>query len=83
MLIRLLFRHFLIPDTEFTEEFPLGNFSSRNNISSLNSQSQLINTRQYLTQSILRLFPGKRVNSRADDAACLMIADSDAPSPIG
>jgi flagellin len=61
---------------EFTEEFIMGTFSILNNIASLNGQSQLAKTNQALTQSIGRLSSGKRLNSGADDAAGLMIADT-------
>jgi flagellin len=54
----------------------MGNFSILNNIASLNGQIQLSKTNQSLTQSIARLSSGKRINSGADDAAGLMIADT-------
>jgi flagellin len=54
----------------------MGNFSILNNIASLNGQIQLAKTNQSLTQSIGRLSSGKRINSGADDAAGLMIADT-------
>ena len=54
----------------------MGNFSILNNIASLNGQLELSKTNQSLTQSIGRLSSGKRINSGADDAAGLMIADT-------
>jgi flagellin len=54
----------------------MGNFSILNNIASLNGQVQLSKTNQLMTQSIGRLSSGKRINSGADDAAGLMIADT-------
>jgi flagellin len=54
----------------------MGAFSIRNNIAALYAQSQLSISNTYLTQSITRLSSGKRINSGADDAAGLMIADS-------
>jgi len=61
---------------EFTEEFIVGNFSILNNISALYAQQQLGFTNTNLSQSITRLSSGKRINSGADDAAGLMIADT-------
>lgn len=54
----------------------MGNFSILNNIASLNGQVQLSKTNLNLTQTIGRLSSGKRINSGADDAAGLMIADT-------
>jgi flagellin len=54
----------------------MGNFSILNNIAALNGQVQLSKTNQLMTQSIGRLSSGKRINSGADDAAGLMIADT-------
>jgi flagellin len=54
----------------------MGNFSILSNIASLNGQIQLSKTNQALTQTISRLSSGKRINSGADDAAGLMIADT-------
>jgi flagellin len=54
----------------------MGNFSILSNIASLNGQLQLSKTNQSLTQTIARLSSGKRINSGADDAAGLMIADT-------
>ena len=54
----------------------MGTFSILNNIASINGQLQLSKTNQSLTQSIGRLSSGKRINSGADDAAGLMIADT-------
>jgi flagellin len=54
----------------------VGNFSILNNISALYAQKQLGLTSTNLTQSINRLSSGKRINSGADDAAGLMIADT-------
>jgi flagellin len=54
----------------------VGNFSILNNISALYAQKQLGATNVSLTQTINRLSSGKRINSGADDAAGLMIADT-------
>jgi flagellin len=54
----------------------MGAFSIVNNIAALYAQSQLGISSANLTQSIIRLSSGKRINSGADDAAGLMIADS-------
>lgn len=54
----------------------MGNFSILNNIAALNGQVQLSKTNGNLTQTIARLSSGKRINSGADDAAGLMIADT-------
>jgi flagellin len=61
---------------EFTEEFIMGAFSILNNIAALYAQTQLSVSSAHLTQSITRLSSGKRINSGADDAAGLMIADT-------
>jgi flagellin len=61
---------------EFTEEFIMGAFSILNNIAALYAQNQLGLSNTSLTQCITRLSSGKRINSGADDAAGLMIADS-------
>jgi len=53
----------------------MGSFSIINNIPALYAQTQLTATNGHLTQSINRLSSGKRINSGADDAAGLMIAD--------
>jgi flagellin len=65
-----------INSQEFTEEFIMGSFSILNNIAALYAQNQLGLSTANLTQSITRLSSGKRINSGADDAAGLMIADS-------
>jgi flagellin len=54
----------------------MGSFSILNNISALYAQNQLSATNIHLTQSINRLSSGKRINTGADDAAGLMIADT-------
>jgi flagellin len=54
----------------------MGSFSILNNVSALYAQNQLTNTNLQLTQSINRLSSGKRINTGADDAAGLMIADT-------
>ena len=54
----------------------MGNFSILNNISALYAQQQLGFTSTNLSQTINRLSSGKRINSGADDAAGLMIADT-------
>jgi flagellin len=61
---------------EFTEEFTMGAFSVLNNIAALYAQTQLSISSTHLNQSITRLSSGKRINSGADDAAGLMIADT-------
>jgi flagellin len=58
------------------EEFTMGAFSILNNVAALYAQNQLGLSSANLTQSITRLSSGKRINSGADDAAGLMIADS-------
>jgi flagellin len=65
-----------INSQEFTEEFIMGSFSILNNIAALYAQNQLGLTNANLTQTITRLSSGKRINSGADDAAGLMIADT-------
>lgn len=54
----------------------MGNFSILNNISAFYAQNQLGVTNSNLNQTITRLSSGKRINSGADDAAGLMIADT-------
>ncbi len=54
----------------------MGSFSILNNIAGLNAQSQLNVNNTSLTRTLLRLSSGKRINSGADDAAGLQIADS-------
>jgi len=54
----------------------MGSFSILNNISGLNAQNQLNLNNVNLSRTLLRLSSGKRVNSGADDAAGLQIADS-------
>jgi flagellin len=54
----------------------MGSFSILNNIAALYAQSELGISNANLTQTITRLSSGKRINSGADDAAGLMIADS-------
>jgi flagellin len=54
----------------------MGSFSILNNIAGLNAQSQLNINNTNLTATLLRLSSGKRINSGADDAAGLQIADS-------
>jgi flagellin len=61
---------------EFTEEFTMGSFSILNNISALYAQNQLSVTSCSLNQTLQQLSSGKRINSGADDAAGLMIADT-------
>jgi len=64
------------PPKEFTEEFTMGSFSILNNISALYAQNQLSVTSCSLNQTLQQLSSGKRINSGADDAAGLMIADT-------
>jgi flagellin len=54
----------------------MASFSILNNIAGLNAQSQLNVNNTSLTRTLLRLSSGKRINSGADDAAGLQIADS-------
>ncbi len=54
----------------------MASFSILNNIGSLNAQNQLTMNNTNLSQTLLRLSSGKRINSGADDAAGLQIADS-------
>jgi flagellin len=65
-----------IVSLEFKEEFFMGSFSILNNISGLNSQNQLNTNSINLNRTLNRLSSGKRINSGADDAAGLQIADS-------
>jgi flagellin len=54
----------------------MGAFSILNNISGVNAQNQLTINNVSLSRTLLRLSSGKRINSGADDAAGLQIADS-------
>ena len=54
----------------------MGSFSVLNNISSLNGQNKLNINNLSLYRTLQRLSSGKRINSGADDAAGLQIADS-------
>ena len=54
----------------------MGSFSILNNIPAIYAQNHLGVTQANLTQTINRLSSGKRINSGADDAAGLMIADT-------
>jgi flagellin len=54
----------------------MGSFSILNNVSGLNAQNQLNANNVNLSRTLLRLSSGKRINSGADDAAGLQIADS-------
>lgn len=54
----------------------MGSFSILNNISGLNAQNQLNINNVSLSRTLQRLSSGKRINSGADDAAGLQIADS-------
>ena len=54
----------------------MGSFSVLNNISSLNGQNKLNINNINLFRTLQRLSSGKRINSGADDAAGLQIADS-------
>jgi flagellin len=58
------------------EEFAMGSFSILNNIAGLAAQNQLNVNNVNLSRTLLRLSSGKRINSGADDAAGLQIADS-------
>jgi flagellin len=54
----------------------MGAFSILNNVAGLNAQNQLTMNGVNLSRTLLRLSSGKRINSGADDAAGLQIADS-------
>ena len=54
----------------------MGSFSILNNIAGLNAQNQLTVNNVNLGRTLQRLSSGKRINSGADDAAGLQIADS-------
>ena len=54
----------------------MGSFSILNNISGINAQNQLNTNNINLSRTLLRMSSGKRINSGADDAAGLQIADS-------
>jgi len=60
----------------FKEEFHMGSFSILNNINGLNAQNQLNINNVNLSRTLNRLSSGRRINSGADDAAGLQIADS-------
>ena len=54
----------------------MGSFSVLNNIAGINGQNQLNINNVNLSRTLSRLSSGKRINSGADDAAGLQIADS-------
>jgi flagellin len=54
----------------------MGSFSILNNISGIYAQNQLSTNNVNLSRTLLRLSSGKRINTGADDAAGLQIADS-------
>jgi flagellin len=54
----------------------MGSFSILNNIAGINAQNQLNLNNVNLNRTLLRMSSGKRINSGADDAAGLQIADS-------
>lgn len=54
----------------------MGSFSILNNIAGINAQNQLNLNNVNLNRTMLRMSSGKRINSGADDAAGLQIADS-------
>ncbi len=54
----------------------MGSFSILNNISGLTAQNQLNSNNVNLSKTLTRLSTGKRINTGADDAAGLQIADS-------
>ncbi len=54
----------------------MGAFSILNNITGLTAQNNLTSNNVSLSRTLLRLSSGKRINSGADDAAGLQIADS-------
>ncbi|MFH1574423.1 MAG: flagellin [Acidobacteriota bacterium] len=54
----------------------MGSFSILNNIAGINAQNQLNINNVNLNRTMLRMSSGRRINSGADDAAGLQIADS-------
>jgi len=54
----------------------MGSFSILNNISGVSAQNQLNMNNINLSRTLMRLSSGKRINTGADDAAGLQIADS-------
>jgi flagellin len=54
----------------------MGSFSILNNVSGLHAQNQLNLNNVALSRTLTRLSSGRRINSGADDAAGLQIADS-------
>ncbi len=54
----------------------MGAFSVLNNLAGINAQNQLTNNQTFMNRTLARLSSGKRINSGADDAAGLQIADS-------
>ncbi len=54
----------------------MGSFSILNNIAGVNAQNQLNLNNVNLSRTLLRLSSGRRINTGADDAAGLQIADS-------
>jgi flagellin len=62
--------------TKFTEDISMG-ISVVTNLSSLNAQSSLNSTRMGLQNTLTRLSSGLRINTAADDAAGLAIANRD------
>jgi flagellin len=61
---------------KFTEDITMS-FSVNTNLASLNSQNALGKTNMALQQTLARLSSGLRINSSADDAAGLAIANRD------
>jgi flagellin len=54
----------------------MGSFSILNNISGISAQNQLNLNNVNLSRTLVRLSSGKRINTGADDAAGLQVADS-------
>jgi flagellin len=54
----------------------MGAFSILNNVPGVNAQNQLTQNSVNLSRTLLRLASGRRINTGADDAAGLQIADS-------
>ncbi|MBN2244043.1 MAG: flagellin FliC [Acidobacteria bacterium] len=54
----------------------MGSFSILNNVAGINAQNQLNINNVNLSRTLLRLSSGRRINTGADDAAGLQIADS-------
>jgi flagellin len=63
-----------MPPERFTEDLSMS-FSVNTNLASLNSQITLERTDMHLQRTLARLSSGLRINSSADDAAGLAVAN--------